>query len=132
MWPDHCIRNTYGAQYHDDLLRLPTDIEIIKGTRSDLESVSAFGTQDTANKPGEDTGLLKKLRQLKVERVYCVGLAFDFTVGYTAEDAAEEGFETYIIKDATRSVNPEDESLMNVRLKSMGVKIIQSNEVLEK
>jgi len=34
-------------------------------------------------------------------------------VGYTAEDAAQEGWESYIIKDATESFDPDDETFMN-------------------
>ena len=61
--------------------------------------------------------------------MYVVGLAFDFCVGYTAEDAAEEGFDTFIIKDATQSGDPDDESFMMQRLKEVGVKIITSDEI---
>ena len=54
MWPDHCIQNTFGAQYHRSLLRLPTDIEILKGKNREFDSESAFG-----NELHDDTGLLK-------------------------------------------------------------------------
>ena len=52
------------------------------------------------------------------------GLAYDFCVGYTAEDAAQEGFETFVIKDATKSVDPEDEEFMDERLEEAGVRIV--------
>ena len=45
------------------------------------------------------------------------------------EDAAEEGFETYVIKDATASVDPDDEQFMNERLAKAGVKIINSKDL---
>jgi len=31
MWPDHCVQNTKGAEYHKDLVIKDTDIEILKG-----------------------------------------------------------------------------------------------------
>ena len=88
------------------------------------DTISAFGSDE------DDTGLLTKLRELRVKRVYCVGLAYDFSVGYSAEDAAEHGFETYVIKNATRSVNPEDESSMNKRIEAAGVKLVQSSSIV--
>lgn len=61
-----------------------------------------------------------------------MGIAFDSQVGYTAEDAAEEGFETYIIKDACCSVDPDDEEFMNERLDDAGVKVIKMKDVIGK
>lgn len=123
MWPDHCVQNTEGAKYHKDLILKDTDIEISKGVKSKVDAVSAFGSDQ------EDTGLFKMLGDMKVSKVYVVGLAYDFCVGYTAEDAAEEGFETYVIKDATRSVDPDDESFMSQRLEEAGVKIIKLKDL---
>ena len=88
-----------------------------------MEAISAFGSDQ------EDTGLYDKLIELDIKTIFVVGLAFDFCVGYTAEDAAEEGFETYIIKDATRSVDPDDENFMIQRLEDVGVKIITSDQL---
>lgn len=68
-----------------------------------MDSLSGFGSAD------EDSGLFDMLMQNKIGKVYLAGVAFDFSLGYTAEDAAEEGFETYVVKDATRSVDSEDE-----------------------
>ena len=113
-----------GARYHRDLILDSTDIEISKGTLPMVDAFSAFGS----NK--EDTGLYKKLKERGVEQVYCVGLAYDYCVGYTAEDSAEEGFETYIVKDATVSVNPEDERAMNQRLRDAGAKIVRMKDLL--
>lgn len=118
MWPDHCVQGSDGAKYHKDLLLKDSDIEISKGVKSKIDAISAFGSD------AEDTGLLKRLVDLNVQKVYVVGLAYDFCVGYTAEDAAEEGFETYVVKDATRSVDADDQSLMDERLEEAGVKIV--------
>ncbi len=118
MWPVHCVQGTEGAEYHKDLIIKDTDIEILKGIKPNHDAFSAFGSDS------EDTMLYKFLNELGIKRVYVVGLAYDFCVGYTAEDSAEEGFETLVIKDATRSVDAEDESFMNERLEDAGVKIV--------
>lgn len=63
-----------------------------------VESYSGFGNEH------EDTGLVQKLKDLDVGTVFSCGLAFDYCVGSTAEDAANIGFESYVIMDATKSV----------------------------
>merc|ERR1711935_112882 len=97
--------------------------EIKKGIHTKVEAISAFGSDK------EDTGLYDKLDSLKIRNVYCVGLCYDSTVGYTAEDAAQEGWDSYIIKDATESFDPDDEDFMNDRLKEAGAKIINSKDL---
>lgn len=101
-----------------------TDIEILKGLMPMVESYSAFGDA------GEDTKLGDVLRQNGVTHVYCVGLAFDYCVGSTALSAAGEGFKTYIIKDATRSVAKETEEIMSKRLEDAGVATIRTHELI--
>ena len=98
MWPDHCVQGSEGAKYHSDLILKDSDLEILKGTVEAVESYSGFGSSL------DDTGLDEKLKAAGVTKVYCVGLAFDYCVGSTAEDAAKKGFTTYIVKDLTRSV----------------------------
>lgn len=123
MWPVHCVQGSYGAQYIDGFEMDESDVEILKGTKAKVEAISAFGSDQ------EDTGLYTKLKELEVKTVYVVGLAFDFCVGYTAEDAAEEGFETVVIKDATKSVDPDDEGFMVQRLEEVGVKLLRSDQI---
>lgn len=45
------------------------------------------------------------LRDHGVDTVYVMGLAADYCVKFTALDALKEGFETFLITDATRGVN---------------------------
>ena len=100
------------------------DIEVLKGQLKFIDSYSAFGGQ------GEETQLAWFLREKNVKKVYCVGLAFDYCVGSTAESAAQEGFETYLIKDACKSVNPAEESIMGNRLYTIGAKLITVQDFL--
>ena len=120
MWPDHCIQGTHGAEYHKDLIVKNTDIEILKGTQRNVDTLSGFGG------PKESTGLFRALDSNKIEEVYIVGLAFDYSLGYTAEDSAWDGWLTYVVKDATRSVDPDDERFMDARLEAAGVRIIKT------
>ena len=123
MWPDHCIQETQGAEFHRDLIVKDTDIYIYKGVHSNVDAISAFGSSR------ENTGLLKELVSHDINSIYLVGLAFDFGLGYTAEDAIEEGFKTYIIKDATCSVDRDEEEYMQERLVKSGVNVIMQNQL---
>lgn len=38
MWPDHCVQNTLGAEFHPHLEREPTDIVVRKGKHVRVDS----------------------------------------------------------------------------------------------
>jgi nicotinamidase/pyrazinamidase len=99
-WPPHCIQNTFGAAFHPDL-KLPPDVEVVsKAETPDVDSYSAFGGTDLAD----------RLREASIKRVWIGGLAQDYCVRASALDAIKEGFEVHLIVDATRAVNvtPDD------------------------
>eukprot|EP00347_Sterkiella_histriomuscorum_P020268 403338452 len=143
MWPTHCVQNTRGAELHHelDIQPIKTDLEnqitvISKGQLRQVDSYSGFG-----NYP-EQTDLKDRLITLAKQRfgeleniknlvkVYCVGLAFDYCVGSTAIDSAKLGFETFILKDATRSAGQESEEKMIQKINEAGVKIIKSEDFI--
>ncbi len=99
------------------------EIVIDKGTLERVDSYSGFGSHP------EKTNLFDQLSQRGVKTIYCVGLAYDYCVGSTAEDGAKLGFKTYLIRDATRSVDKTTEALMQERLKAAGVIEIESTEL---
>jgi nicotinamidase/pyrazinamidase len=83
-------------------LHIPhAELIIRKGYRRRLDSYSAFLEAD-ARTP---TGLAGYLRERGFSRVFVTGLATDFCVAWTAQDARKAGFETMIIEDATRGIN---------------------------
>lgn len=91
MWPTHCVQGTDGGEYHPNLQLSHTDTEVLKGQLKMVESYSAFGGD------GEVTGLKQFLRKNSVQQVFVVGLAYDYCVGSTANDAALSGFKTFIV-----------------------------------
>lgn len=101
LWPDHCLQQTEGAEFHPDLRVPQAQMVIRKGFRPAIDSYSAFFENDKAT----PTGLTGYLRERGVKRVICTGLAYDVCVRYSAEDALAAGFETVIVKDACRAVN---------------------------
>jgi nicotinamidase/pyrazinamidase len=124
LWPDHCVQGTPGAGFPSSLNTKPVQTIFRKGTHIDIDSYSGFYDNDRRS----STGLAGYLREKKVEEVYLVGLAGDVCVFATAMDSLEEGFKTYIIEDATRSLNAKDFNLFMQEFTAKGGMVIQSNE----
>jgi nicotinamidase/pyrazinamidase len=101
LWPDHCVQGTAGAQFRDDLSILHAELVLRKGFRPAIDSYSAFYENDRKT----PTGLAGYLRERGLTRVFLVGLALDFCVRYSAEDAHREGFAVVVIEDACRGID---------------------------
>jgi nicotinamidase/pyrazinamidase len=103
LWPDHCVQGTSGAQFHDNLQIPHAELVLRKGFRSSIDSYSAFYENDRKT----PTGLAGYLRERGLTRIFVAGLAFDFCVRYSAEDARREGFFVTVIEDACRGIDVE-------------------------
>lgn len=101
LWPNHCVQGTFGAEFHKDLNTNPISVVFRKGMNPDIDSYSGFF--DNGKK--YDTGLLAFLQAKQVTEVYVSGLAGDFCVQYTANDALQAGFKTFMIDEAIRSID---------------------------
>ena len=101
LWPDHCVQGTSGAAFHPSLAVPHAELVIRKGYHRAIDSYSAFRENDRVTK----TGLAGYLRERGFERIFIAGLALDFCVRYSAEDAAEEGFAVVVIEDACRAID---------------------------
>ncbi|MEY1557310.1 bifunctional nicotinamidase/pyrazinamidase [Yoonia sp. R2331] len=100
LWPDHCIQGTTGAAFHAGL-RTDGDLIIRKGFNPAIDSYSAFFENDHST----PTGLEGYLRTRGISRLTMVGLALDFCVNYSAEDAAKLGFDVTVRRDLTRAID---------------------------
>lgn len=101
LWPDHCIQDTAGAAFHAGLDIPHAELVIRKGFRKAIDSYSAFFENDHVT----PTGLGGYLKERGFRAVTCVGLAFDFCVRFSAEDARTLGFETEVIEAACRAID---------------------------
>lgn len=100
LWPDHAIQNSANAALHPGLDTRIFEMILRKGTRREIDSYSAFRENDGKT----TTGLADALRALGIRRIFLAGLALDFCVAFSAEHAAAEGFETWVIEDASRAI----------------------------
>ncbi|MFW6174598.1 MAG: nicotinamidase [Chloroflexota bacterium] len=101
-WPVHCVKNTWGAEFHPHL-KVVGDV-VQKGTGGE-DGYSGFSARDPESGTESSTGLEQMLRDRGIESVVVVGLAADVCVRATALDAVRLGFRTIVIKDATRGVD---------------------------
>ncbi len=100
LWPDHCVQETGGAAFHP-LLDIPhAELILRKGYNRDIDSYSAFYENDRIT----PAGLAGYLRERGFLRVFLAGLAFDYCVRYSAEDARRMGFSTFVLEDACRAI----------------------------
>lgn len=101
LWPDHCVQETEGAAFHRGLAIPHAALVLRKGFRREIDSYSAFFENDQRT----PTGLAGYLRERGFSRVVIVGLALDFCVRYSAEDARKAGFEAIVVEEGCRGID---------------------------
>jgi nicotinamidase/pyrazinamidase len=101
LWPDHCVQGSAGAEFRADLAIPRAELVLRKGFRRAIDSYSAFRENDRATR----TGLASYLRERGFARIFIAGLALDFCVRFSAEDARAEGFAVVVIEDACRAID---------------------------
>lgn len=101
LWPDHCVQGSTGGQFHPDLKTDPAALIVRKGMNPAIDSYSAFFENDRTT----PTGLHGYLQTLGVEQVTIVGLATDYCVNYSAQDAATLGYRVRVDLSACRAID---------------------------
>lgn len=119
IWPDHAVAGSAEAALANGLDTTGVELIVRKGTRARIDSYSAFFDNDRVT----PTGLAGALRELGVRRLFLAGLAFDYCVAWSAEDAARLGFETFVIEDATRAIGPVEPT--RDRLAAAGITLLE-------
>jgi nicotinamidase/pyrazinamidase len=102
LWPDHCVQGTKGADFHPALAGAVERAHLIlrKGYNPGIDSYSAFFENDRRTA----TGLAGYFRDKGVGRCIFVGLAYDFCVAWSAQDAIRLGFGAVVLKPLTRAI----------------------------
>jgi nicotinamidase/pyrazinamidase len=103
LWPDHCMQGSEGGDFHPALAVPHAELIVRKGFRATVDSYSAFFENDHRT----PTGLAGYLRERGFSRVVLAGLALDFCVRYSAEDAYAQGFDVIVVENVCRAIDVE-------------------------
>jgi nicotinamidase/pyrazinamidase len=127
LWPDHCVQDSTGAAFSDDLKIPQAELVLRKGYHREIDSYSAFYENDRKT----HTGLGGYLRERGLKRVFLAGLAYDFCVRYSAEDAHREGFAAVVIEDACRGIDVDGSvAATRAQLKALGIASANAADIL--
>lgn len=126
LWPVHCVQSTLGAQLRADLDTSRIARVFQKGQKREVDSYSGFFDNDHAT----STGLGDYLREQGATSVFVCGLATDYCVKFSALDAHNLGFATYLLVDACRGVNLNagDVDAAVEEMRAAGVGIVSSDQ----
>ncbi len=100
LWPDHGLVGSANAALHPGLVGDRVELILRKGFRPAVDSYSAFRENDRTT----TTGLDGWLRARGVTRLFLCGLAADFCVFWSAEDAVGLGYDVVVVEDACRGI----------------------------
>lgn len=101
LWPDHCVQDSKGANFHDKLKVKLAHAIIRKGYNHSVDSYSGFIENDKKS----ETGLAGFLKSLNIKRIFICGLALDYCCYFTALDGLDFGFEVYFLVNLTRGID---------------------------
>jgi len=127
LWPVHCVQQTFGAQFPKELEVDVIDQVFYKGVDSDVDSYSAFFD----NEKRRSTGLDNYLNERGVDTLFVVGLATDYCVKFTVEDALKLGFKVLVVIDGCAGVELQtgDEQAAIKAMRAAGATIVTSVEL---
>ncbi len=127
LWPDHCVQDSKGAEFHPklDIKRVAKIFQ--KGVDPAIDSYSGFF--DNGHRRG--TGMAEYLRSQNVTDIYVAGLATDYCVKFTTLDGRTLGFNVSLIEDACRGVNlnPGASATAIDQMRAAGVHVVNSEDL---
>lgn len=132
LWPDHAVQGSANAAIRSDVDLSRVEVIIRKGFHPTIDSYSTFFENDRST----PTGLDGWLRQRGFRRVFLAGLATDFCVAWSAEDAVHLGYEVVVIEDACRGIAlPTAAGRTTLeearsRMAGLGVRFVRSDDLL--
>lgn len=117
-WPVHCVADTHGAQVCAELNPELVDVWFHKG-----EYTAAYSGFE-GHLAGEEQTLQQWLNSYEVESVTIVGIATDFCVRATAEDALRAGYGVTVIEDLCAAVSEDGATQALDALRAAGAEVI--------
>ena len=99
-WPVHCVAGTKGADYHPALDTAPVTVHVRKG-----QGIPAYSIFDGTTDAG--TTVSEELERLGITDIDVVGIATDYCVLASAQDALEAGRRVRVFRDLVAGVAAE-------------------------
>ncbi|MEN5427160.1 bifunctional nicotinamidase/pyrazinamidase [Stenotrophomonas pennii] len=124
LWPDHCVQGSPGAALHPGVDWNAADLVLRKGTRPRVDSYSAFRENHGPEGSRPATGLAGWLRERGISEVHVCGLARDYCVLWTAQDAASAGFAVGFHWNLTRPVSADNDDATRQALATAGIALL--------
>jgi nicotinamidase/pyrazinamidase len=124
-FPRHCVQGTDGANFAPEMQLKGDEVLIRLDEDKFKEEMSAF----------QNSLLGEILNTNQIKMIFITGLTLDFCVGLTAIDSAKKGFETYVIKDATKPLGDQSGEAMIKNFEKNNVKFItlaEFDEIIKK
>lgn len=125
LWSEHCVEETFGAKLASGLDTSRGSLFVKKGVNSAVDSYSAFLEADRKTK----TVLESWLKDRGIEEVFICGLATDFCVSWTAQDAVAAGFKVVVVEDACRGISSDTVDLAKSKWEKLGICTVLSRYV---
>jgi len=101
IWVAHCLQQTRGAMFHEDI-DFPSEAFVYsKGTNP--EDDGGYSGFEGFSEKGKT--LLEDLKAQKIDEVIVCGLATDYCVKATVLDALEAGLKVQLFAEGMRAVN---------------------------
>ena len=122
-WPEHCVANTWGADFPDSLNTKIIGKFLIKGTGNQDDGYSAF---EAAN-----INLDKFLKYNDIDELFVTGLTTEYCVKNSVLDALKSGYKTHVILDAVEGVKarPGDQEKAFEEMEKAGAKLLTSDQI---
>jgi len=125
-WPVHCVRETPGAEFPNELHKDKIDLIFEKGTGIKDDGYSAF--------EATNYNLKDYLREKKIDELYVTGLTSEYCVKSTVIDALKHNFKTLVVKDAVEGIRKHKDDFENsfVEMEKAGAIIIDNWKLIPK
>jgi nicotinamidase/pyrazinamidase len=115
-WPPHCVAGTPGADFPAALALPASSLVVSKACTPELEAYSAF----------DGTDLHRRLRALRVHRLFVAGLATDYCVLASVLDARALGYAVMLLRNAIAAVEPDGGARALARMAAAGAAVLDS------
>lgn len=132
QFPSHCVAGTGGAKKIPQALEashcvIPQKILSKKALSHTIKGCAQVILQKNTYDIFVNMNLLPLLRPFRAAFVY--GVALDYCVKYALLGLLQRGLGVYLVTDATKAVDPRQESVLLEKFKNSGVRLIKAKDI---